>query len=536
MLEHDGVAGAAGRRAHGVIHHVEQLADGDGGRPAEIRSLVAAGVRDDQVVLRGQQCVQEELTILASHVAVTDPLTACREIVAVPLDVTGEAPVVEPEETHHPVRDGAHRHEGAHGQVPGAEIGPRRPPLEALGENGADVVATEGDRADGAIFGGFLDQLLEQPVELRPLPGVTRRRRHEGVRDVRQRGAPVPHRAQSGQRVEPGLEPMQELGQPPGQVDVTAVDVVQRECRAEEALPVLGHGHPEEDPVEPGLPGVRCNALELERAPMGGIESPSDERAAHPLLQAVQVVVAEAETAAHRIASGQVEHLGRRDPRRRKFEHLGQHAHHRVGLAEGTVRQADFERPLRIGRRPLESPPAERGLNQRCERLDVGAHHDDVAGLQARIVLQQVQDGVAQHFDLAAPSMAGVDPDAVVVRGQHRPLVDAAAGAPRRSAVGADVVLHAAAAASAPPDGARRAPSSPCGTAEPRTSCISRASRPHDCSSGCRARRRWGPRPGAGGATSAPPWARAVPTAPATGAAGRGGRPGLAPIASSTSR
>ena len=58
MFEHDGVAGAAGRRPHGVLHHVEQLTDGDGGRPAEIGALVAARVRDDEVVLRRQQCIQ----------------------------------------------------------------------------------------------------------------------------------------------------------------------------------------------------------------------------------------------------------------------------------------------------------------------------------------------------------------------------------------------------------------------------------------------------------------------------------------------
>ena len=52
----------------------------------------------------------------------------------------------------------------------------------------------------------------------------------------------------------------------------------------------------------------------------------------------------------------------------------------------------------------MQSLPAERRLNERGERLNVGAHHDDVARLQARIVLQQVQDGVAQHLDLSSPA------------------------------------------------------------------------------------------------------------------------------------
>ena len=59
---------------------------------------------------------------------------------------------------------------------------------------------------------------------------------------------------------------------------------------------------------------------------------------------------------------------------------------------------------------------AERGLDQRRERLDVRAHHDDVAGLEGGVVLEEVQHGVAEHLDLPAPPVARVDPDAVVVR------------------------------------------------------------------------------------------------------------------------
>ena len=221
-----------------------------------------------------------------------------------------------------------------------------------------------------------------------------------------------------------GSQPLQELGQAAGQVDVPAVDVVERQRPAEEPLPLLGHGHPEEDPVEPGLPGVGRDALELERLPVRGVEAPADARAVHPLLQPVQVVVAEAEPAAHRLAAGQVEHLGRGDPGRGELEHLGQHAHHRVGLAR--ERSASRISSVRSGSldAPSQSPPAERRLNQRGEGLDVGAHHDDVAGLQRRVVLQQVQDGVAQHLDLAAPAVAGVHPDAVVVGLEQRPRVD----------------------------------------------------------------------------------------------------------------
>ena len=126
MLEHDGVAGAARRGPHGVLHHVEQLPDGNGRRSAEIGSLVTTRVRDDEMVLSRQQRVEQELPILAAGVAVADPLVAGGQVVAVALDVAREAAVVQPEQAHHPVRDGAHGHERADGQVARAEVRPRR--------------------------------------------------------------------------------------------------------------------------------------------------------------------------------------------------------------------------------------------------------------------------------------------------------------------------------------------------------------------------------------------------------------------------
>ena len=106
-------------------------------------------------------------------------------------------------------------------------------------------------------------------------------------------------------------EPLEELGQAAGQLDVAAVHVVERERRAEEPLPLVGHRHAEQHPVEPRLPGVGLDAFELERPAVLGVEAPAHEGPVDPLLEAEQVVVAEAEAPAHRLAAGQVEHLGR---------------------------------------------------------------------------------------------------------------------------------------------------------------------------------------------------------------------------------
>ena len=84
-------------------------------------------------------------------------------------------------------------------------------------------------------------------------------------------------------------------------------------------------------------------------------------------------------------------------------------------------------------------------MDQRREDLDVGAHDDDVARLERRVVGEQVEDRVAHHLDLAGAAVAGVHLQASIVRLQQRALV-AGAGErqARRGAVGANVGLDSA--------------------------------------------------------------------------------------------
>ena len=156
---------------------------------------------------------------------------------------------------------------------------------------------------------------------------------------------------------------------------------------------------------------------------------------------------------------------------------------------------------------------AERRLDQRGERLDVRAHHDHVARLQRVVLVEQVEDRVAQDLDLAGAAVAGVDLDAAVARAES----GRGSGRP----VGADVGLDAARAACRPAPrsrgGARRA------RASPSTSCISRASWPQEASRRLSAS-------GGGGVVGAPDdrrrARRSSPTAPARGGGGRGARRG----------
>ena len=181
---------------------------------------------------------------------------------------------------------------------------------------------------------------------------------------------------------------------------------------------------------------------------MRGVEAPADPRLGDPLLDARDVVVVEAEAAAHGAAAGEVDDLGRGQAAVGEDEQLGDDAEDRVGLSQRAVGEAHAQvgRPadVVVTRRLAERLGAERGVDQRGERLDVRAHDDDVARLERGVVGEEVEEGVAQHLDLTRPAVARVHLHAAVGRVEEQPAVggigERRAG---RQAVGADVVLQA---------------------------------------------------------------------------------------------
>ena len=292
----------------------------------------------------------------------------------------------------------------------------------------------------------------------------------------------------AGQGVERVAQAVQELGHAAGEVDVAAVDVVEREGAAEEPLALLGHGDAEQDPVEAGLPGVgaessswngaRCAASKPQRTHAPLTHSSSRNRSSSPKWKRRRTGSrpARSSTSVAVILAVASSRTSARTPM------------HRVGLPERPVGQADLEGARRVVGAVAEVVAAERRLDQRREVLDVGAHHDDVAGLEGRVLLEQVQDGVAQHLDLTARPWQECTRMLSSAASSSGPASSPPLPGARRRPVEPDVVLDAAAAASWPPAACRRARVVVAvRTAAPSTSCISRASRPHDASSGLRA-------------------------------------------------
>ena len=253
--------------------------------------------------------------------------------------------------------------------------------------------------------------------------------------------------------------------------------------------PSLGHGHAEQDPVQPGPPGVGLEPLELVRGAGAGRRGPIGPRCRTThLLHPAEIVVVEPEPAPDRLAAGEIEHLGGRQPGGGQVEQLGRPRRGpgwsgaASGRPAGPAGRGVGPRP---GRRRLvvvvDVAGAEGGVDERRERLDVGAHHDDVAGLEAGVLGEQVQDGVAEDLDLTGPAVAGVDLKAAVAGVEEVPGVrlrptatppEARGRRARRPGSG-----RAASMAAAQPR-AMVVDRPPAGSAAASTSCISRASLP----------------------------------------------------------
>ena len=435
------------------------------------------------------------------------------------------------------MRHRAHRHERADRQVAGAEVRARRAALQPLGEQRAHLRrARARSCVPPAASATTSSSRRCSSARCQASRGVVRGERVGGRGDRRR----PRRRSACGSRSASSVACRRstQLGEAAGEVDRAALDVVERQHAAEQPLLVLGHRHAEQQPVEPGPPRARRQRVELERRAVLGVEAPADpaRRATHSSSRA-RSSSSKPEAPAHRLAVGEVEHLRGGQPLARRARAAG-----RRRRAPGWSGAASGRRAGRAGRAGGSSAGsssassslrdlarAERRLDQRRERLDVRAHHDHVARLERRVVGEQVQDRVAQHLDLARAAVAGVDLHAAVVgveqraRPSRRPAVASRTSAWMRREQRVAAVLDRVVVVGVLVGAAS-------------TSCSSRASWPQEASRRLAgsargrvvARRTTGARP-----RVAP---RPAPTAPATGAAGTGGRRGRSASARSTSR
>ena len=219
---------------------------------------------------------------------------------------------------------------------------------------------------------------------------------------------PFGERARSGERIGRGfLESGDEFGEPTGQFDSVAGDVVERQRGVQPRLGVIRHRHSGQDAVDPELPGVVQDVFESVWLAVLGVEAPPDIRLAHPVGDGVEMVVGEPEAGAHRRGLGEVEHLAGGDATPGDGEQFRGHTEKLIGLGQRAVSQLDAQ-PVCGMRVAGQFTKSEVGDDQRRVGLDVGTHHHDVARLERRVIGQQAEQHFAQHVDLPGRAVAAV--------------------------------------------------------------------------------------------------------------------------------
>ena len=343
-------AGAPFAGAHGVIDHVEQLAHGYGRRTRQVGALVAARVGDhrwSRAASRASRrvgdprCARHGRRRAGSRAVRSSPSRSMWR---------GKLPSSSP--SRHTTRCGTERIGTSVQTVrwPGAEVGPRRPALQAVGHHRPHIVTAEPTGLTSSPV------VASRPARRGAAASwarcqlsrvVVARHRVGDARQVSAQRRSVP----SGEVIERRSQAVHELGEAPGQLDVAAVDVVEGEDPAEEPLALLGHGHAQQYAVEPRLPGVRSDAGRAGTARGARRRSPSARPA--PLTHSStrnRSSSLKPEPAADRLAARQVEHLGRRDPAPWRDRAPRPDADDRIGLPERAVGQPDPR--FRWGRRP----------------------------------------------------------------------------------------------------------------------------------------------------------------------------------------
>ena len=358
-------AGAVARSGRCASIDVEQLADRHRRRARRVGALVVAGVGDDQPLGRGQQRVEQQLAVLAARVAVADvrvARAAGRRRRAAPCAGTrrrrgraGRRPGGAPSASGRACRRSGGRcgsSRASAGREPVGAAAPAPRPARA--------------RRAGASPGLGDDRRRARRCSSRALPARRGRWwRSSASAASRDRRGPVGERLRRAQRVAaPSPRRVDQLGEAAGEVDRAAVDVVERQHAAEQALAVLGHRHPEQHPVEARLPGAGCRApSSLYGARWAASRPQRMPGLRRPVLQPGEVVVVEAEAPAHGLAVGEVEHLRGGEALLGELEQLRDDAEHGVGLAQRAVGEPDPQvdgerRRRRSSRRRSAASPA----------------------------------------------------------------------------------------------------------------------------------------------------------------------------------
>ena len=282
--------------------------------------------------------------------------------------------------------------------------------------------------------------------ELRELPGLVASHLGQAQHSLADRLDPVGRLLARAQSPQHAPEAVDELRESAGEIDVGAVEIVQRQRRAEMVVIAAVQRRADDDPIDTRAPRVLAEAAQVVVVAMLLVEPPADGDLLDPVGHAVEVVIGEAEPASDRGRLRQVEHLAGREPTAGEDDEARRELQERIRLPRCAVGESHPQpvcrvavrghrpHPGRTGRRAGRSvdrvayrallrgqqcPETEARVHERGEGLDVGTHDEDVARLEGGVVREQPGDDVAEHVDLSGGAVTGVDLDRPVALAHH---------------------------------------------------------------------------------------------------------------------
>ena len=437
--------------------------------------LVGAGVGDHQRFGGRADRIEQQLPVLGTDVALAGHRLAGQDVVAVGQSMPA----------------GTRRRRGRPGTPPGAAPTASAPSCRRSGcrcgswrGSGARPGCHAQQRAD--VGQPQRRRCRENPP--RPVPSrtrgaavrVARRRRSVTARQQRDTVASASSHSASGrvpssESVTHGRSRSNVFGEPAGEFDPVAADVVERQRGAQPCLRVIGHGDPGQDPVQPETPGVLHELVESVGLAVVCVESPADARLADPGGRCVEIVVGETEAGAHRGCLGEVEHLRWRWPARRPMSsNCAATPEQRIGLGQRAVGEPDPEPVGRDGR-PVTPRP---GRNPRRSAARRSRYRGTSPGCRGARATRRRPAGRATPHAARRPAGRGcgsVHLHRAVVAGEHpaarpgrrRPAMSACSQPSRVSGPGVGAEIYVVA------------------TVRREGALSSRRSRPRVASSGC---------------------------------------------------
>ena len=349
-------------------------------------ALIAAAPGDQQVVAGREQGLQQHIAILVGGVGITELTPLLQEVKARPLPLTGKSSGIKPHQHNHPMGNGPHGLESTHREGPTAVAKTARIGRQALIEHRRHHGRPQLELAGGCSLLPAIDGGQHQ----RQLPGLVATIAKQIQQHRAQQPSPAGRRHRPAQHGQPMVEAAEQV-QPAAQ-QVEAVARGQGSGLSRGQAGAGGQHQSEQQPVD-----RPAEAAAGQPTPLVGVAPPTEPRLLQHPVQRRSLIATELKVPLQRGALQQRLEPGGGEAFAGQVEQL-QHGATDPGFA---LLAAVGEPP---GQRHAGGLPiAKHRGHQGRQGVHLGGHHQHVAGLEAGIGSQQLQNPIPHDLHLPQP-------------------------------------------------------------------------------------------------------------------------------------